>query len=139
MAACRTIFRTRPIAIALNILVLTHVSAQTDEFETSITVPSMTTALIQHAEIAAREPGILKSLPVKPGDSIAEGQLLATLDDELQEIAVQQAELNVRIAELKANNSLPVETARAMVREAEQEKAKLEIAARISRKKPRVM
>ena len=60
--------------------------------------------------------------------------MLATLDDELQEIAVQQAELNVRIAELKANNSLPVETARAMVREAEQEKAKLEIAARISRK-----
>jgi multidrug efflux pump subunit AcrA (membrane-fusion protein) len=52
----------------------------------------------------------------------------------LQEIAVQQAELNVRIAELKANNSLPLETAKAMVREAEQEKAKLEIAARISRK-----
>ena len=134
MAACRTIFRTSPIAIALNLLVLTHVSAQTDEFETSITVPSMTTALIQHAEIAAREQGILKSLAVKPGDSIADGQLLATLDDELQEIAVQQAELNVRIAELKANNSLPVETAKAMVREAEQEKAKLEIAARISRK-----
>jgi multidrug efflux pump subunit AcrA (membrane-fusion protein) len=134
MAACRTIFRTRSIAIALNLLVLTHVSAQTDEFETSITVPSMTTALIQHAEIAAREPGILKSLAVKPGDSIADGQLLATLDDELQEIAVQQAELNVRIAELKANNGLPVETAKAMIREAEQEKAKLEIAARISRK-----
>ena len=54
MAACRKIFRTSPIAIALNLLVLTHVSAQTDEFETSITVPSMTTALIQHAEIAAR-------------------------------------------------------------------------------------
>jgi hypothetical protein len=31
----------------------------------------MTTALIQHAEIAAREPGVLKSLSVKPGDSIA--------------------------------------------------------------------
>ena len=134
MAACRTIFRTSPIAIALNLLVLTHVSAQADEFETSITVPSMTTALIQHAEIAALEQGILKSLAVRPGDSIAEGQLLATLDEELQEIAVQQAELNVRIAELKANNSLPVETAKAMVREAEQEKAKLEIAARISRK-----
>ena len=134
MAACRTIVRTSPIAIALNLLVLTRVSTPADEFETSITVPSMTTALIQHAEIAALEQGILKSLAVKPGDSIAEGQLLATLDDELQEIAVQQAELNVRIAELKANNSLPVETAKAMVREAEQEKAKLEIAARISRK-----
>ena len=134
MTACRTIFRMSRVAIALTLLALTHGSAEADEFAKSITVPSMTTALIQHAEIAAREPGILKSLSVKPGDSIAEGQLLATLDDELQEIAVQQAELNVQIAQLKADNKLPVETARAMVREAEQEKAKLEIAARISQK-----
>lgn len=134
MTAGHMIFRMTCIAIALSFPVLSHRDAAADEFETSITVPSMTTALIQHAEIAAREPGILKSLSVKPGDSIAEGQLLATLDDELQEIAVQQAELNVQIAQLKAENRLSVETARAMVREAEQEKAKLEIAARISQK-----
>lgn len=121
-------------AIVLTLLAPSLHLAEADEFTTSITVPSMTTALIQHAEIAAREPGILKSLSVKPGDSIAEGQLLATLDDELQEIAVRQAELNVQIAQLKAENKLPIETARAMVREAEQEKAKLEIAARISQK-----
>ena len=134
MTACRTIFLLSRIAIALSLLAIAHRVAEADELATSITVPSMTTALIQHAEIAAREPGILKSLSVKPGDSIAEGKLLATLDDELQEIAVQQAELNVQIAQLKADNKLPVETARAMVREAEQEKAKLEIAARISQK-----
>ena len=139
MTAYRTIFRMICVIIALNLLVVTHVSAQPDELETSATVPSatvpsMTTALIQHAEIAAREPGVLKSISVKPGDSIPEGQLLATLDDELHEIAVQQAELNVQIAALKADNKLPVETAKAMVREAEQEKAKLEIAARISQK-----
>ena len=134
MPACCTIFRMSHIVIALSLLALAHGVAEADEFTTSITVPSMTTALIQHAEIAAREPGILKSLSVKPGDSIAEGQLLATLDDELQEIAVRQAELNVQIAQLKAENNLPIETARAMVREAEQEKAKLEIAARISQK-----
>ena len=134
MTACRTIFLQSRIVISLSLLALAHCVAEADEFATSITVPSMTTALIQHAEIAAREPGVLKSLSVKPGDSIAEGQLLATLDDELQEIAVRQAELNVQIAQLKADNTLPVETARAMVREAEQEKAKLEVAARISQK-----
>lgn len=134
MTAYHTIFRISRIAVALNLLAMAHSVAEADEFTTSITVPSMTTALIQHAEIAAREPGVLKSISVKPGDSIAEGQLLATLDDELQEIAVQQAELNVQIAHLKADNKLPIETARAMVREAEQEKAKLEIAARISQK-----
>ena len=134
MPACRTIFRMSHTGIALTLLALVHCVAEAEEFTNSITVPSMTTALIQHAEIAAREPGILKALSVKPGDSIAEGQLLATLDDELHEIAVRQAELNVQIAQLKADNKLPVETARAMVREAEQEKAKLEIAARISQK-----
>ena len=134
MTAYHTIFRMSRLTVAFTLLALVHSDAKADEFATSITVPSMTTALIQHAEIAAREPGILKSLSVKPGDSIAEGQLLATLDDELQEIAVRQAELNVQIAQLKADNKLPIETAKAMVREAEQEKAKLEIAARISQK-----
>ena len=134
MTASHTIFRMSRLTVAFTLIALAHQIGLADEFATSITVPSMTTALIQHAEIAAREPGILKSLSVKPGDSIAEGQLLATLDDELQEIAVRQAELNVQIAQLKADNKLPIETARAMVREAEQEKAKLEIAARISQK-----
>lgn len=134
MTACHTIIRMSHIAMVLTLLAQSHRMAEADELSISITVPSMTTALIQHAEIAAREPGILKSMSVKPGDSIAEGQLLATLDDELQEIAVRQAELNVQIAQLKAENKLPIETARAMVREAEQEKAKLEIAARISQK-----
>lgn len=134
MTARRMIFLTSSIVTILNLLVLPSVSAQTDKAETLITVPSMTTALIQHAEIAAREPGILKSISVKPGDSVPEGQLLATLDDELQEIAVRQAELNVQIAALKADNNLPVATAKAMIREAEQEKARLEVAARISQK-----
>jgi multidrug efflux pump subunit AcrA (membrane-fusion protein) len=134
MTVYRTSLKTSRVAIALTLLALAPRIAEADESKTLITVPSMTTALIQHAEIAAREPGILKSLSVKPGDSVAEGQLLATLDDELQEIAVRQAELNVQIAQLKADNKLPIETARAMVREAEQEKAKLEIAARISQK-----
>ena len=134
MAALQMIFRMSLTVFTLNLLMLSHVSAQSDELETSIIVPSMTTALIQHAEIAARESGVLKSISIKPGDSISEGHLLATLDDELQEIAVQQAELNVQIASLKADNNLPVETAKAMVREVEQEKNKLEVAARISQK-----
>ena len=134
MAALQMIFRMSVTVFTLNLLMLSHVSAQSDELETSIIVPSMTTALIQHAEIAARESGVLKSISIKPGDSISEGHLLATLDDELQEIAVQQAELNVQIASLKADNNLPVETAKAMVREVEQEKNKLEVAARISQK-----
>jgi multidrug efflux pump subunit AcrA (membrane-fusion protein) len=97
-----------------------------------IVVESMTTSLIRRAEIAARDTGMLKTIAVKTGEKVEAGTLLASLDDELQELAVREAELNVRIAELKANNNLPVETARAQVREAELEKSRLEIAARIS-------
>ena len=105
-----------------------------DETSKFVVVESMTTALIRYAEIASRDSGILQSIPVTPNEIVAEGTLLASLDDELQVIAVQQAELNVTIAELKANNDLPIETAKAKVREAEQEKARLEIAAKISQK-----
>ena len=102
-----------------------------DEPQT-IVVESMTTSLIRKADIAARDTGMLKTIAVKMGDKVDAGTLLASLDDELQELAVREAELNVRIAELKADNHLPVETAQAQVREAELEKAKLDIAAKIS-------
>jgi multidrug resistance efflux pump len=100
----------------------------------AIQVNSLTTVLIRQAEIAAREAGTLKTLSVQAGQTIEEGTLLATLDDEPQELAVALAELNVQIATLKADNQLPVETAQALIREAEQEKLRLEIAARISEK-----
>ena len=102
-----------------------------DEPQT-IVIESMTTSLIRKADIAARDTGMLKTIAVKMGDKVEAGTLLASLDDELQELAVREAELNVRIAELKADNHLPVETAQAQVREAELEKAKLEIVAKIS-------
>lgn len=126
------------MAVNSRILLLTMIGliaeqslVQADE-PTTIVVNSMTTSLIRQAEIAARETGMLKTVAVKAGEKVAAGTLLASLDDELQELAVREAELNVRIAELKADNNLPVETAKAQVREAELEKAKLEIAVKIS-------
>jgi multidrug efflux pump subunit AcrA (membrane-fusion protein) len=100
--------------------------------KTAIHVDSLTTVLIRHADIAAREAGTLKTLSVQAGQTIDEGTLLATLDDEPQALAVALAELNVQVATLKAENQLPIETAQALIREAEQEKLRLEIAARVS-------
>jgi multidrug efflux pump subunit AcrA (membrane-fusion protein) len=100
--------------------------------QTAIHVDSLTTVLIRHADIAAREAGTLKTLSVQAGQTIDEGTLLATLDDEPQALAVALAELNVQVATLKAENQLPIETAQALIREAEQEKLRLEIAARVS-------
>ncbi len=107
-------------------------SALADDRASGLVVESMTTVLIRQTEIPAREAGVLASLMIEPGELVSEGQLLGSLDDERQVIAVLAAELNLAIAQLKADNELPVETAKALIREAEQQQAALEVAAKIS-------
>lgn len=107
-------------------------SALADDRASGLVVESMTTVLIRQTEIPAREAGVLASLMIEPGELVSEGQLLGSLDDERQVIAVRAAELNLAIAQLKADNELPVETAKALIREAEQQQAALEVAAKIS-------
>ena len=106
--------------------------AQADDGKEDIVVQAMTTALIRQAEIPARDSGILRQTPVNPGDQVIEGQILAQLDDELQQSALKAAELNLQIAKWNADNTLPLEVATAQVREAELKKSRLEIAARIT-------
>jgi len=107
-------------------------AGQADETGRVILVRSMTTVLIQQAEIPARDSGILTLIPVKPGDRVKAGQLLGQLDDERQLLSVKAAQLNLQIAQWNADSTLPLEVARALVREAELQKSRLEIAAAIS-------
>ena len=99
-----------------------------------IVIESMTTTLIRHVTISTRDSGVIKSLTVKPGDPVTEGQILGSLDDELQELAVKQAEPGLRIAQAKAKNNVPIETARVQIREAEEMLRQLESAAQVSQK-----
>ncbi len=122
-----------PIIALLGLLFLAATpSALADDRASGLVVESMTTVLIRQTEIPAREAGVLASLMIEPGELVTDGQLLGSLDDERQVIAVRAAELNLVIAQLKADNELPVETARALIREAEQQQAALEVAAKIS-------
>lgn len=107
---------------------------QAEDLQREIVVNSMTTVLIRQAEIPARDAGILKQTHVKTGDRVEEGQILAQLDDEQQQSAVRAAELSLKIAQFNADDKLPLEVAKVQVREAELEKSRLEIAARISEK-----
>lgn len=118
--------------ILLLLLVLSVRPVQAEQPQHEIIIPSMTTTLIRQAEIPARDAGIIRHTPVKPGDRVEEGQILAQLDDEHQIRAVKAAELNLEIAKLNAENTLPLEVARALVREAELGKSILEITARIA-------
>lgn len=99
-----------------------------------IVIPSMSTALIRQANISTRDSGAIQSIMVKAGDRVEEGQILGSLDDELQALAVRQAEPNLRMAEIKAGNTVPIETARAQIREAEEMLRQLEATARVSQK-----
>ncbi len=109
-----------------------HSAGQADETGSVILVRSMTTVLIQQAEIPARDSGILTLIPVKPGDSVKAGQVLGQLDSERQLLSVKAAELNLQIARWNADSTLPLDVARAQVREAELQKSRLEISATIS-------
>ena len=118
--------------ITLLLLVFSIRSVQAQQPPQEIIIPSMTTVLIRQAEIPARDAGIIRHTPVKPGDRVEEGQILAQLDDEQQMRTLKAAELNLEIAKLNAENTLPLEVARAMVREAELGKSILQITARIA-------
>ncbi len=122
----------KSLAAFLIVVGVFHSAGQADQTGSVILVRSMTTVLIQQAEIPARDSGILTLIPVKPGDRVKTGEVLGQLDDERQLLSVQASELNLQIAQWNADSTLPLDVARAQVREAELQKSRLEIAAAIS-------
>lgn len=101
--------------------------------ERQIVVESLTTVWIREASVAARDAGVIKACPVIPGEHVSAGQVLLKLDDEQQILAVRAAELKLALAELNRTNQLPLDAARTAIREAEQENARLQAAADISK------
>lgn len=95
-------------------------------------IRSCTIVLIQDANIASGESGLLQSVLVQPGDQVTRGQLLASLDDEAQKLAVEAAELRAQVASLRAQSEVAVQTAEAAVREAEQEKRRLAVMSEVA-------
>lgn len=127
------------LAIAVTLMLasnMSHAVAQdaSSSGDRDIVIESMTTTLIRHVTISTRDSGVIQSLQVKPGDRVAEGQVLGSLDDELQELAVRQADSSLRSAQVKAKNNVPVDTARAQIREAEEMMRQLESTAKVSQK-----
>lgn len=105
-----------------------------DEKSDVLKVPSATLVLIRQADVSAKEAGALKELKIVPGAKVAEGEVVGSLDDERQKLAVKTAQLNHKIAVIEANDTVAVAAAEAAVREAELEKKRLEAAASISGK-----
>ncbi len=117
----------------LSSVLLAH-TAFADEKDNVLQVPSATLTLIRQADVSAKEAGALKDLKIAPGTRVKEGEIVGSLDDERQKLAVKTAELNHRIAVIEATDTITVAAAEAAVREAELEKKRLEAAALISGK-----
>ncbi|MFO0975562.1 MAG: HlyD family efflux transporter periplasmic adaptor subunit [Planctomycetaceae bacterium] len=122
-------------AILLQTLIpLSGSALSADETTDVLRVPSATLTLIREADVSAKETGALKELKIVPGARVAEGDVVGSLDDERQKLAVKTAELNHRIAVIEASDTDAVAAAEVAVREAELEKKRLEAAASISGK-----
>lgn len=97
-----------------------------------IKVQSAFVRVLEEADIPAREVGVLASLEVREGDIVKAGQVLSRLDDDDAKLAVARAELDLAIAERQAKNSVPIRTAEALLKEAEQDQAQAKLSHRIA-------
>ncbi|MEQ9407794.1 MAG: HlyD family efflux transporter periplasmic adaptor subunit [Fuerstiella sp.] len=100
--------------------------------ENPIHVPQVTISLLHEADIAARETGMLSQVPVSRGMTVRAGDVIAELDREREELAVRAALLNLKVAELQANNDSALQTARAQLQEAMSGRRVKEIALQIA-------
>ncbi len=97
-----------------------------------IKVQSALVRVLDEAEVPAREAGVLELLDVRDGDQVKAGQVLGQLDAEDAKLAVARAELDLAIADRQAKNALPVKTAEALLKEAEQDRTQAGLTQRIA-------
>ncbi|MEP3478781.1 MAG: HlyD family efflux transporter periplasmic adaptor subunit [Fuerstiella sp.] len=92
--------------------------------------------LKEHAEVPARDAGVLLQFKVELGDSVKTGDLLVSLDSKEAQLAVKLAEVDFKVASKQTKESVTVEIADATVRESaqliEQAKADLRVAEKLA-------
>lgn len=76
-------------------------------------------SLIRQSDIPARDAGILEAIHFTEGMTVAKGDVLAELESEQQTLQCQAAEFALEIAKMRAEDTLPVKTAEAQLKEAE--------------------
>lgn len=90
--------------------------------------------VLESAEVPAADSGSLKSIGVRLGQAVKEGEELARLEDGEAQVAVQIADLENKIATREAATGYKVAVADAQVREAELQKQAAEVSKSIAEK-----
>jgi macrolide-specific efflux system membrane fusion protein len=74
--------------------------------DTRVVVESVVLRLLEEAEVPAQEPGVLMDVPVREGQRVKKGELLAQIDDEVARLAAEAAQSQYGIARAKATNDV---------------------------------
>jgi multidrug resistance efflux pump len=105
---------------AIFLCLLCAVSAEPgSELPSSVTISDCLVALDEEAEVAAQEPGVLTELPVNEGDLVKTNQLLAKIDDNLQQMEVRVATFKLGVAKEQAKSDINVRYSKASEKVAE--------------------
>jgi multidrug efflux pump subunit AcrA (membrane-fusion protein) len=79
--------------------------------EGPLVVEDVLIRVIEEVEVPAREAGAVAERLVQEGDTVHAGELIAQLDDELERLQVQRAEVELDVARKEAENTAPVKLA----------------------------
>jgi macrolide-specific efflux system membrane fusion protein len=71
-----------------------------------IVVESVVLRLIEEAEVSAQEAGLITAVPVREGQRVKQGELLAQIDDQVAKLAMVAAQAQHDIARAKAANDV---------------------------------
>ncbi|MBI3863245.1 MAG: HlyD family efflux transporter periplasmic adaptor subunit [Planctomycetia bacterium] len=83
--------------------------------------------LIEQADVPAQVSGILTSIPAKEGTLVAEGDVVAQIDDSDARLSADRARLDLQIASKKAASSLKVSVAKNALTETRFAKSRAEL------------
>jgi macrolide-specific efflux system membrane fusion protein len=86
--------------------------AQSATASEPLEVEAVVLRLLSEAEVPAQEAGVLTAVAVREGQQVAEGELLAQVDDQVSRLAAAAAQLQFSIAEAKATNDVRIRYAK---------------------------
>jgi multidrug efflux pump subunit AcrA (membrane-fusion protein) len=113
---------TNVLAILLTLFgSMNVVAAENSSDGSPIEVQSVVLRLLAEAEVPAQEAGVLVAVPVREGQQVKRGELLAQIDDQVPRMAQQAAELDYEVARAKATNDVHVQYAKKAAEVAEAE------------------
>lgn len=87
-------------------------AAQTAKPAGAVQVDSVLVTLIEQVSVPAQEKGVLATVAVKEGDLVAEGDLLAQIDDIEARLTMDKARLELEIAVKQSKNDVAVRFAK---------------------------